>query len=72
MQLAKVIGDVIVTRKDEQLAGITLLLLQPLTPTRERGAASRATPESVVRAAASMRAMGTGCDQRVGGTGLET
>jgi microcompartment protein CcmK/EutM len=35
MQLAKVIGDVIVTRKDEQLAGITLLLLQPLTPTRE-------------------------------------
>ena len=35
MQLARVIGDVVVTRKDEQLAGITLLLLQPLTPTRE-------------------------------------
>jgi microcompartment protein CcmK/EutM len=30
MQLAKVIGDVVVTRKDENLAGITLLVLQPL------------------------------------------
>ena len=35
MQLARVIGDVVVTRKDEQLAGIKLLLLQPLTPMRE-------------------------------------
>jgi microcompartment protein CcmK/EutM len=35
MQLARVIGDVVVTRKDEQLAGIKLLLLQPLTPARE-------------------------------------
>ena len=32
MQLARVIGDVVVTRKDEQLDGIKLLLLQPLTP----------------------------------------
>ena len=30
MQLAKVIGDVVVTRKDENLAGITLLVLQPI------------------------------------------
>ena len=30
MQLAKVIGDVVVTRKDEHLAGITLLVLQPI------------------------------------------
>jgi microcompartment protein CcmK/EutM len=30
MQLAKVIGDVIVTRKDENLHGRTLLILQPL------------------------------------------
>ena len=30
MQLAKVIGDVIVTRKDENLNGITLLVLQPI------------------------------------------
>jgi microcompartment protein CcmK/EutM len=35
MQLARVVGDVVVTRKDENLAGITLLILQPLTPERE-------------------------------------
>jgi ethanolamine utilization protein EutN len=31
MQLAKVIGTVVVTRKDENLTGIKLLLVQPLT-----------------------------------------
>jgi microcompartment protein CcmK/EutM len=35
MQLARVIGDVVVTRKDENLLGITLLLVQPLTPDRQ-------------------------------------
>ena len=30
MQLAKVIGDVVVTRKDENLTGVKLLVLQPL------------------------------------------
>lgn len=30
MQLAKVIGDVVVTRKDANLAGVTLLVLQPI------------------------------------------
>jgi len=35
MQLARVIGTVVVTRKDANLAGITLLLVQPLTPERE-------------------------------------
>jgi microcompartment protein CcmK/EutM len=30
MQLAKVIGDVVVTRKDENLTGIKMLVLQPL------------------------------------------
>jgi microcompartment protein CcmK/EutM len=30
MQLAKVIGDVVVTRKDDNLTGITLLVLQPI------------------------------------------
>src|SRR5262245_11055481 len=35
MQLAKVIGDVVVTRKDESLVGLKLLIVQPLTPTRE-------------------------------------
>ena len=35
MQLARVIGDVVATRKDESLVGIKLLLVQPLTPARE-------------------------------------
>jgi microcompartment protein CcmK/EutM len=30
VQLARVIGDVVVTRKDENLAGIALLVLQPI------------------------------------------
>jgi len=35
MNLARVIGDVVVTRKDENLHGLTLLIVQPLTPERE-------------------------------------
>jgi ethanolamine utilization protein EutN len=35
MQLARVIGDVVVSRKDENLEGITLLIVQPLTPDRQ-------------------------------------
>ena len=35
MQIARVIGDVVMTRKDDQLAGITLLIVQPLTPDRQ-------------------------------------
>jgi len=35
MQLARVIGDIVATRKDEALDGIKLLLLQPLTPDRQ-------------------------------------
>ena len=34
MQLGRVIGDVVVTRKDETLMGLTLLVVQPLTPER--------------------------------------
>ena len=30
MQLARVIGDMVATRKDDNLAGITLLVLQPI------------------------------------------
>ena len=40
MQLARVIGDVVVSRKDDNLTGIALLVVQPLTPERE--AAGRA------------------------------
>ncbi|MFN7915895.1 MAG: EutN/CcmL family microcompartment protein [Vicinamibacterales bacterium] len=35
MQIARVIGTVVSTRKDENLTGIKLLLVQPLTPERE-------------------------------------
>ena len=35
MQLARVIGSVVVNRKDENLTSVTLLLVQPLTPERE-------------------------------------
>jgi ethanolamine utilization protein EutN len=35
MQLARVIGNIVSTRKDENLTGIKLLLVQPLTPARE-------------------------------------
>jgi len=35
MHLAKVVGTVVVTRKDESLTGIKLLVVQPLTPERE-------------------------------------
>ncbi|MGH9143893.1 MAG: EutN/CcmL family microcompartment protein [Vicinamibacterales bacterium] len=35
MQLARVIGDVVMTRKDEALVGIKLLLVQPLTSEHE-------------------------------------
>ncbi len=32
MQLAKVIGDVVATRKDESLLGAKLLIVQPVAP----------------------------------------
>lgn len=35
MHLARVIGNVVATRKDENLTGHTLLVLQPLTPDHE-------------------------------------
>ncbi len=35
MLLARVIGNVVATRKDPGLAGVTLLVLQPLSPARE-------------------------------------
>ena len=35
MHIARVIGDVVSTRKDENLVGLTLLIVQPLTPDRQ-------------------------------------
>jgi microcompartment protein CcmK/EutM len=35
VQLARVVGDVVATRKDPNLTGIKLLIIQPLTPDRQ-------------------------------------
>ena len=35
MQLGRVIGDIVATRKDERLVGAKLLIVQPITPEGE-------------------------------------
>jgi microcompartment protein CcmK/EutM len=47
MHLARVIGDVVMTRKDESLMGLTLLVLQPLTPEREPAGRTLVAVDSV-------------------------
>ena len=55
MQLAKVIGDVVITRKDENLAGIALLVLQPIA----------ADGSNVGRTLVAVDAMGAGVGEHV-------
>ena len=55
MQLAKVIGDIVATRKDDNLAGITLLVLPPIA------ADGSATGRSLV----AVDAMGAGIGETV-------
>ena len=55
MQLAKVIGDVVITRKDENLAGVTLLVLQPIA----------ADGSNVGRTLVAVDAMGAGVGETV-------
>ena len=55
MQLAKVIGDVVITRKDENLAGISLLVLQPIA----------ADGSNIGRALVAVDAMGAGVGETV-------
>jgi microcompartment protein CcmK/EutM len=47
MHLARVIGNVVVTRKDDNLTGLTLLILQPLTPEREPAGRTLVAVDSV-------------------------
>ena len=47
MQLAKVIGKVGATRKDEKLIGHKLLLIQPITPDRVTSGQSLVAVDSV-------------------------
>ena len=55
MQLARVIGDVVITRKDENLVGITLLVLQPIA----------ADGSNVGRTLVAVDAMGAGVGETV-------
>jgi len=47
MQLARVIGTVVSTRKDANLTGITLLIVQPLTAERQPAGRSLVAADSV-------------------------
>jgi ethanolamine utilization protein EutN len=47
MQLARVIGNVVATRKDEALVGLKLLIVQPLTPAREPAGRALVATDSV-------------------------
>jgi microcompartment protein CcmK/EutM len=47
MHLARVIGDVVATRKDENLTGLKLLILQPLTPERQPAGRTLVAVDSV-------------------------
>ena len=47
MHIARVVGNVVVTRKDENLTGITLLIIQPLTPEREAAGRTLVAVDSV-------------------------
>ena len=55
MQLAKVIGDVVVTRKDDNLMGIKLMVLQPIA----------ADGSNVVRTLVAVDAVGVGVGETV-------
>ncbi|HTI42436.1 MAG TPA: EutN/CcmL family microcompartment protein [Vicinamibacterales bacterium] len=55
MQLAKVIGDVVATRKDEKLSGIKLMVLQPIA----------ADGSNVGRTLVAVDAMGAGVGETV-------
>jgi microcompartment protein CcmK/EutM len=55
MQLARVIGDVVVTRKDDNLTGIKLLVIQPLD----------ARGESAGRTLVAVDAVGAGVGETV-------
>ena len=55
MQLARVIGDVVCTRKDENLTGITLLIVQPLNADRSHAG----------RAIVAVDAVGAGVGEHV-------
>ena len=55
MQLAKVVGDIVATVKDPNLAGVTLLILQPIS----------ASGEPAGRTLVALDSMGAGVGEHV-------
>jgi microcompartment protein CcmK/EutM len=55
VQLARVIGDIVMTRKDENLSGLTLLVLQPI----------RADGKAVGRTLVAIDSVGAGVGETV-------
>jgi microcompartment protein CcmK/EutM len=47
MQLARVVGDVVASRKDPNLSGLTLLIVQPLRPDRRPAGRTLVAVDSV-------------------------
>jgi ethanolamine utilization protein EutN len=47
MQVARVIGNVVATRKDDNLGGLKLLILQPLGPDRQPAGRTLVAADSV-------------------------
>jgi ethanolamine utilization protein EutN len=47
MQLARVIGNIVVTRKDAALLGLKLLVVQPVTPERQPAGRTLVAVDSV-------------------------
>ena len=47
MQIARVVGDVVITRKDENLTGLKLLILQPITPDHQPAGLTLVAVDSV-------------------------
>lgn len=47
MQIARVIGDVVATRKDPNLSGVPLLVIQPLTTDRQPAGRALVAVDSV-------------------------
>jgi microcompartment protein CcmK/EutM len=47
VNIGRVIGDVVVTRKDPNLAAVTLLIVQPLTPDRQPAGRAIVAADSV-------------------------
>ena len=65
MILAKVVGTVVATRKDERLVGSTLLLVQPVSPAGEPRGAQLVAVDTVAAGAGETVLIVTGSSARM-------